>query len=1068
MSENLRLAAEAWASQPLVQTLGGSLMHFLWQGAVVAALLAVAFWALRGRSPNVRYLTACVAFASMSACPLGTFLWLSNASHTRGVDLVFITSTASDREMDLGPKSQLRIEAPLTRLDGDTSAEMLPQRSPSISSIVFDPMSILRTVSPWMVALWLVGVVALSSRLCMSWLTVHRLRQCGVHPVPAGWEDTLARIAERMRVSRPVKLLESALIEAPAVIGWLRPIVLVPASAWIGLSTSQLEALLAHELAHVRRHDYAVNFVQTALETLLFYHPAMWWVSSTIRLEREASCDEVAVEICGDRREYARALATMEELRGRERGLAVAANGGQLIYRIRRILGVPAPQANRSGWWLLAAVASTVVAMLAVDGPRGIQADSPDTGDRKQTMKEVGWGDESGGLRCRVTPIAVDADDESPDVTRSASYSRGEDLTLAVELKNVSDKPLTLLEGKGNTPFLGPHLFDLKFTDKMGKPIARAAREFVNEFFVLIESSTHEIEPDKTLLVVLRPTMFNAPMDYRLPPGEYQVQVRYHVRKNLVGQIAKNWPDKPHSKAWAGEAVSNTSPFTVAGNAQAPKAPELRWGGPTDGLRAAVEFLQGEKRLPTDGSQAVPLNTRLDVIFHIQNVADKSISFLSETWRQLDPVTVTNESGKKQMLRGPWYSGLPIKVRWTLKPKETAEIRAYGVGIAADQEAAGKFEHPIGPTVIANPGKPQFGYTIYLDDVETRDAEGNDVVPIEGPRRVELTTAETTVTIRPRTSDDDAAERAERFTGRVEFLTKEGKAVENGIFWLHTTGQREAPRLVDIYAGPIEVPDVTSRPVTVSVVAPGYEEVIFQGVELKPRELQRFALNPAHPTRFRLIAKGRPIAGAKVRHFNKTSDNASGGPYPMDGLKGPLRAVSAQDGTVVLNTLQKVNQGYESLGDAVYFLYIEAEGFAGRFLGPVKAGVDVGDVELSRPLIVRGEIHGTPEELKNFAAEWDQPFELKTANPDATWAYAVSQPLETKRAADILTFQLTGLRPGKLRIISNFSPGTHHVSHTWGRRDPQGTDVVVEVQITDSLDDLVITTTGRKPTESGR
>src|SRR5262249_39531456 len=150
-------------------------------------------------------------------------------------------------------------------------------------------------------------------------------------------------------------------------------------------------------------------------------------------------------------------------------------------------------------------------------------------------------------------------------------------------------------------------------------------------------------------------------------------------------------------------------------------------------------------------------------------------------------------------------------------------------------------------------------------------------------------------------------------------------------------------------------------------------------------------------------------------------------------------------------------------GAAVYFLYIEAEGFAGRFLGPVRAGTDLGDVELSRPLEVRGEIRGTPEELKNFAAEWDQPFELKTANPMAASSYAVSQRLETNREGDNLPSHLTGLRPGNLRIISNFSPGTHHVRHTYTRRDPQESDVVVQLELTKSMDDLVITPTGRAP-----
>lgn len=373
MSESLWWAFDE--STELVETLGWSLIHFLWQGAAVAMLLAAALYAMRGRSPNVRYLTACVAFAAMAVCPVGTFAWLWTTSRSTGVeDAAAVAPALVDllRETDA---VAARMENP-TDSDGSRSVGVSPERpSPSATTASFDIGTSLRPLTPWVVALWLVGVMGLSARLCFGWLCVERMRRRSVRPVPPEWEERLTRIAERMRVSRPIRLLESALVEAPVVIGALRPIVLVPASAWLGLSPTQLEALLAHELAHVRRYDYALNFVQSVLETLLFYHPAVWWVSRTIRLEREACCDEMALEISGDRRGYAHALVSMEELRGRGRRLAVAASGGLLIDRIRRIVGVPAPQSNRSGWWLLAAVAgASVLLAIAMGGAHGVRA----------------------------------------------------------------------------------------------------------------------------------------------------------------------------------------------------------------------------------------------------------------------------------------------------------------------------------------------------------------------------------------------------------------------------------------------------------------------------------------------------------------------------------------------------------------------------------------------------------------------------------------------------------------------------------------------------------------------
>src|SRR5207245_639661 len=144
----------------------------------------------------------------------------------------------------------------------------------------------------------------------------------------------------------------SALVEVPTLIGCLRPVVLLPASTLAGLSPAQLEALLAHELAHVRRLDYLVNLGQTTAETLLFYHPAVWWVSHRMRVEREHCCDDAAVAVCGDAVGYARALAELEGRRTLAPVLAVAADGGSLWSRVARLVGGPPPHLSRSSRWV--------------------------------------------------------------------------------------------------------------------------------------------------------------------------------------------------------------------------------------------------------------------------------------------------------------------------------------------------------------------------------------------------------------------------------------------------------------------------------------------------------------------------------------------------------------------------------------------------------------------------------------------------------------------------------------------------------------------------------------------
>src|SRR5262249_61512628 len=165
----------------------------------------------------------------------------------------------------------------------------------------------------------------------------------GVAPAPAAVNALLARLRSRLRVARPVLLLQSAAVAVPTALGTLQPVILLPFSALTGLTTEALEAILAHELAHIRRRDYLVNLLQTAVETLLFYHPAVWWISRRLRIERENCCDDLAVEVTGNARAYARALVGLEQIRSARPAFAVAANGGTTLARLARLL--PAPHA---------------------------------------------------------------------------------------------------------------------------------------------------------------------------------------------------------------------------------------------------------------------------------------------------------------------------------------------------------------------------------------------------------------------------------------------------------------------------------------------------------------------------------------------------------------------------------------------------------------------------------------------------------------------------------------------------------------------------------------------------
>jgi GWxTD domain-containing protein len=194
--------------------------------------------------------------------------------------------------------------------------------------------------------LWIIGAVLFNLRLIGGWFAERRLRRHGVCAAAVSWQSRLDAIRVQMGVSRIVKLLESSLTVVPMVVGHIRPAVLFPMGLLTGLPPEQVELILMHELAHIRRNDYLVNTIQTFIEGLLFYHPAIWWLSRVIRAEREHGCDDMVVAAGHSAETYALALMSLETNRSNIAEAAIAATGGSLMKRVRRLLYQPEPAAT--------------------------------------------------------------------------------------------------------------------------------------------------------------------------------------------------------------------------------------------------------------------------------------------------------------------------------------------------------------------------------------------------------------------------------------------------------------------------------------------------------------------------------------------------------------------------------------------------------------------------------------------------------------------------------------------------------------------------------------------------
>ncbi len=356
--------SEFW-HQPWIETLGWTLLHFLWQGVLIAFGLAIALWILRRASANARYLAGLIALFFAAILPLGTAAWIGwpSASLIESEDpnLAEHTETespAAKETLPLNAELQPIMESshpghvipdgmtngPITESTLPIAEKPMANETPlaeqeQASTVIGPTLSDwLRPLLPFAVAQWVLGVAVFSLRLLVTWIRVQRLRYVGVHPIALPLADKLLPLCERLVIRRKVLLFSSWCVEVPTVIGWLKPVILFPMSALAGLSPSQLEALLAHELAHIRRWDYVVNLLQTVIETVLFYHPAVWWISRRVRAERENCCDDWAAKISGDEVGYVRALLHMAELHLAQNPIALAAGDGDLLQRAKRLL----------------------------------------------------------------------------------------------------------------------------------------------------------------------------------------------------------------------------------------------------------------------------------------------------------------------------------------------------------------------------------------------------------------------------------------------------------------------------------------------------------------------------------------------------------------------------------------------------------------------------------------------------------------------------------------------------------------------------------------------------------
>lgn len=314
-------------SSEIIEALGWTLVHATWQATIVALALAIVLFLIRRKSAQIKYF---LSFAAL----LGILLW-------SGVTFYKSYQYAAQKEalkvQMMSNRDYLR-----TQLDAfsiETTQPKVKQTPIDLNLKAIKNRAFFQRNFPIICTIWLLGLVVLIARLIAGFIFAKRLRTTHLVPFEEEWYNRLNELATKMGVRRKIEAFFSPLAKVPMTLGTLKPIILFPVTAFTGLNSKEIEAIIAHELAHILRNDYLFNIIQSIVEILFFYHPAVWIISAQIRAERENSCDNLAIVATGDKRAYMKTLAMFQIQQAQQADLAMAysAKKGSVLQRIKRL-----------------------------------------------------------------------------------------------------------------------------------------------------------------------------------------------------------------------------------------------------------------------------------------------------------------------------------------------------------------------------------------------------------------------------------------------------------------------------------------------------------------------------------------------------------------------------------------------------------------------------------------------------------------------------------------------------------------------------------------------------------
>ncbi|MBS1532185.1 MAG: M48 family metalloprotease [Bacteroidetes bacterium] len=311
----MQLPAITGTAQHFIQSFSWMLIHSLWQGLLLSVVTAVVLMLTKRTKATVRYNLVFGQFALfLLACGI-TFIYEWNRS----------------------PRSPVPV---LGEAKVNSSESLVNIDFTSVGHFARICMDYFNANAPMIVLLWFVVFLFRAVRMMGSLVYIHRAKHHLVYQPSEEWKARADLLCQKLQLKKAVQLLESGYVKMPMVIGHLKPMILVPVGLLAGLPAGQVEAVLLHELAHIRRNDYVVNFMQTIAETVFFFNPGLLWISSQLRDERENCCDDIALEQTKNKREFIEALISFKEhsLYGAKYEVAFPGKKNHLLNRVSRIL----------------------------------------------------------------------------------------------------------------------------------------------------------------------------------------------------------------------------------------------------------------------------------------------------------------------------------------------------------------------------------------------------------------------------------------------------------------------------------------------------------------------------------------------------------------------------------------------------------------------------------------------------------------------------------------------------------------------------------------------------------